>query len=839
MAQTSSRTSAAPWRASQAALLLGAALIATVLVGVAWIGWFDYRSNVDGERSRQELLARVLEDQATRTFDSTGLALGALAARLESLPRWDEAHAGPALRETLAGLPFLRDVALVDRQGHVMSAAQPTQGPAPDLGFLGAWPEPGHQRIGSYAPGRTLADAARHGSPRASPPGVGFIPVLVGVAAPGGGGALLIGLVNPDSIANYQTQTVEGTDSVAALASYGGEVLTATEGAGLRAGAGLSGHELFKRRLPEREHDSFVGRGLAEDDRIVAFRASRRHPIVLVVEQPVSTVRSKWWRGIGAVGAVFAITVALLCTMTFLAWRGLASRERARALLDEAQQAVARREHELSVTVSSIQEVIFRTDEVGVITFVNARWPVAAGEEPSAAIGERFVDLVVSEHRRLAKSLFKHDGPEGLRSVQVAIKRSGGSAPSRLFDVAVVPLVERARIVGFVGSAVDVTDRVDAQQRLRAQLALTELLFEVSPLPLSLRDVHGRYLSVNQAWEEFTGRKRQHVLGLKVAPHLTRDEHDLHSTRDAELRASASGRLSYEASVVHADGSRRDAVFIKVLVPDQAGGSAGILTVSMDVTEFRAAERATREARDAAEEASRAKSEFIANISHELRTPLQSILGFSELGAVRGREQPKLQGMFQEINGAGKRMLALVNDLLDVAKIESSVGTFHLERADLRPLVREVVKELSPLIAERGLLLDLDLSDAPLTAKADPLRFQQVIRNVLANAIRFSPHKGRLEVRGDITPEGEIHLSFSDEGPGIPASEIDHIFDAFVQSSTTKDGSGGTGLGLTISRKILEVHGGRISAENKPAGGAVFHVHLPLRSPQETRPAPL
>jgi len=308
----------------------------------------------------------------------------------------------------------------------------------------------------------------------------------------------------------------------------------------------------------------------------------------------------------------------------------------------------------------------------------------------------------------------------------------------------------------------------------------------------------------------------------------------LHAAQDARLMAEG-GRLRYETQLFHRDGSRRDMLVTKVLVPDEQGGAAGILCTLMDVSEFRDAERATREARDVAEEASRSKSEFVANISHELRTPLQSILGFSELGLMRGREHPKLAGMFGDIHTSGQRMLALVNDLLDVSKIESAVGTFDLERCDLRGLVQAVLRELDPLLARRRLGLKLALIDEPLTAKVDPLRFQQVIRNVMANAIKFSPEGGLLEIEGGITPQGEVCLSVADRGPGIPAAELETIFEAFVQSSKTKDGSGGTGLGLAICRKIVEIHGGRISAANRPDGGAIFRIHLPLRSAPDTQ----
>ena len=289
----------------------------------------------------------------------------------------------------------------------------------------------------------------------------------------------------------------------------------------------------------------------------------------------------------------------------------------------------------------------------------------------------------------------------------------------------------------------------------------------------------------------------------------------------------------------HGDGSRRDTRLAKAAIADEHGQVTGVLTILMDVSEFREAERATQEARDAAEEASRAKSEFVANMSHELRTPLQSILGFAELGMLRGRTQPKLAGMFEDIHSAGQRMLTLVNDLLEVSKLESTVGTFHMERIDLRGVVRPVIRELEPLLERSHLMMDLRMPDLPLVAKADPLRFQQVIRNVVANAIKFSPPGSTITLEGYADPQGQTHLVVRDEGPGIPPSELHSIFEAFVQSSKTKDGSGGTGLGLAICRKIVEAMGGRIFAENVPASGAAFHIILPARGQAETMPAPL
>jgi PAS domain S-box-containing protein len=426
--------------------------------------------------------------------------------------------------------------------------------------------------------------------------------------------------------------------------------------------------------------------------------------------------------------------------------------------------------------------------------------------------------------------------PDGARVCQVLSRSAEGK--EMMFQVAVVPLVAAGRVIGFAGSAVDETERWMAQQQLQAQIAFQDLLLETSPLPISVTDAQDRFVRVNKAWEEYKGRARSTVLGKAVGECLPPDEAKVHQASNKQLLRRG-GRSLAEAQLRHGDGSRRHTRVAKAAIADEHDQVTGVLTILMDVSEFREAERATQEARDAAEEASRAKSEFVANMSHELRTPLQSILGFAELGMLRSRTQPKLGGMFEDIHSAGQRMLTLVNDLLEVSKLESTVGTFHMERIDLRGVVRPVIRELEPLFERSHLMMDLRMPDLPLVAKADPLRFQQVIRNLVANAIKFSPPGSSITLEGFSDVQGQTHLVVRDEGPGIPPSELESIFEAFVQSSKTKDGSGGSGLGLAICRKIVEAMGGRIFAENLPASGAAFHIILPARGQSETLPAPL
>jgi PAS domain S-box-containing protein len=367
-----------------------------------------------------------------------------------------------------------------------------------------------------------------------------------------------------------------------------------------------------------------------------------------------------------------------------------------------------------------------------------------------------------------------------------------------------------------------------AQAELRAQLGLARSLLASSPLPMSVLDDANRYLDVNRAWEQFTGRRRAEVLGRRAGDYLSADEAALHDARDAELLGRG-GETRYEAVWHGSDGRARDIFVSKSTFTDAQGRPAGIVVSFMDISDFREAERATRAARDAALEASRAKSDFIANVSHELRTPLQSILGFSEIGSRRSREQPRLAELFTDVHRAGQRMLSLVNDLLDLSKIERGAEPLRPERLDLRPLAAEVVRELGPLLAAKGLELQAELGEEELGVLADPLRLQQLLRNLLANAIRFSPEGGRIELLARHDDGGEVRIDVADRGPGIPPAELETIFEAFVQSSATRHAGGGTGLGLAICRRIAQAHGGRVWAANRDGGGAVVSLALPAR----------
>lgn len=248
--------------------------------------------------------------------------------------------------------------------------------------------------------------------------------------------------------------------------------------------------------------------------------------------------------------------------------------------------------------------------------------------------------------------------------------------------------------------------------------------------------------------------------------------------------------------------------------------------------------RETEAALATARSANEAKSLFVANISHELRTPMHAILGFAQLGRERSAEH-KIKDYFERIGYSGRRLLALIDDLLDLSKLEAGQMQLTLQRLGIRSVVDHAAREFEPLLRERRLHLVVDEEAQLPPALLDPQRFGQVVRNLLSNAVKFSPEGGSIYVRikrsQGLAPM--LQLIISDEGVGIPETELETIFDKFVQSSKTRTGAGGTGLGLAICRELVMAHHGLIHAHNAPTGGAVLVVELPPAPPQSAHPA--
>jgi signal transduction histidine kinase len=258
-----------------------------------------------------------------------------------------------------------------------------------------------------------------------------------------------------------------------------------------------------------------------------------------------------------------------------------------------------------------------------------------------------------------------------------------------------------------------------------------------------------------------------------------------------------------------------------------------------EVLERQAAQIQAEQAQHEAERANQAKSAFLANMSHELRTPMHAILSFSDFGLAKleSADRKKLGHYFDRIHTSGHRLLLLLNDLLDLSKLEAGKMALNLQACDPSETIRLCIEELHTLADERKQHIEVQSTLTGQTITADPERLLQVVRNLLSNAIKFSPEGETIQITLDTlslsgTPDAAatpgIQIQVIDHGVGIPEDELEAVFDKFIQSSKTTTGAGGTGLGLAICREIVELHQGHIHAENREGGGAVFTIELPM-----------
>ena len=249
------------------------------------------------------------------------------------------------------------------------------------------------------------------------------------------------------------------------------------------------------------------------------------------------------------------------------------------------------------------------------------------------------------------------------------------------------------------------------------------------------------------------------------------------------------------------------------------------------------------------ERANRMKAQFLANMSHELRTPLNSVIGFSEMlliGAL-GPLPDAQRDALETVSRNGRHLLGLVNDVLDLSKVEAGRMELHLTQSDVRSIIEDVITGMESLIQAKGHQLQVDLGDAPLLLSADEMRVRQILYNLLSNAVKFTPAGGRITVRAGqrATPlpvpggrrieRDAVWVSVTDSGIGIAPEDLPQLFTEFTQvDASLSRRFEGTGLGLALCRRFVEMHGGLIGVDSKPGQGSTFWVELPIQGPQSS-----
>jgi PAS domain S-box-containing protein len=403
---------------------------------------------------------------------------------------------------------------------------------------------------------------------------------------------------------------------------------------------------------------------------------------------------------------------------------------------------------------------------------------------------------------------------------------------------------ERGQLTHFVGIQTDVTDRVRADEALKRSEADLRALAETHaatldalPALVALLDAGGRVISVNREWREAAGRAEAIGIGADAdyLALLEEDPADLFTGDGPALNAGLGTVLAGETPMFAREYLRAvgtEARWFKfVATPVSTTEPRGAVVMHFDITDRIMAEDALRAAKEQAEFANRSKSEFLANVSHELRTPLNAIIGFSEvmqhemfgpLGRTQYKEYAK------DITDSGVHLLSIINDILDLSKIEAGKFELHKEKLQLGEVVRACLRLVKDRASAGRLALKTEVADDLPPLHADPRAVKQILINLLSNAVKFTPAGGEVRVTARCDGNGDFVLSVSDTGIGIAQKDIAKAMAAFSQvDSALNRKYAGTGLGLPLVRLLAELHDGSMRLDSQPGLGTTVTVRLP------------
>ncbi|MBT6339186.1 MAG: AAA family ATPase [Desulfobacula sp.] len=474
-------------------------------------------------------------------------------------------------------------------------------------------------------------------------------------------------------------------------------------------------------------------------------------------------------------------------------------------------------------------EGIFQSSPEGTFISANPTMADILGYESSEDLINNIKDIgkelyVDPEDRKLFRSTIEKQ--EKIIEFETRFYRKDGSIIWISNNARIVRDLKN-RVLYYEGSFLDITKRKQAQQSFEETMERYQLLMEASPDPITVYDPKGMVTYVNPAFINTFGWSFSELLGkqLDFVP-----VHEKDKTDRAVAQTLAGEKVLIESQRLTKQGILLDILLSAARFNDPEGNLAGIIVASRDIT---ARNRSVKLAQDkhAAEAANEAKTQFLASMSHEIRTPMNAILGMADLlwETPLDREQKKYVKVFKR---AGENLLGIINDILDISKIEAGQVEMEMVPFNLKILVKGICEMMTINASEKNLELDYRLHpDVPIALLGDPSRLRQILVNLMGNAIKFT-HSGQVtlevKINGDPAekkpPDTEdLQFVVKDTGIGIPKKKQAYLFERFTQvdSSTTRE-YGGTGLGLNICKHLVEMMGGQIKVESIDGKGCKF-----------------
>jgi PAS domain S-box-containing protein len=472
----------------------------------------------------------------------------------------------------------------------------------------------------------------------------------------------------------------------------------------------------------------------------------------------------------------------------------------------------------LTGLIGTARVIVAVLDRQGKIVYYNPHMEKISGYKLKEVKGEDWFSRFIPEREKeRIKSVFKKAiaGHPTEGNVNPIVTKEGNEIIVDWYDTTLKD--DEGEGTGLLAIGNDVTQRVDAEEKLKT-------IYENMPGGILMIGQDYIIKDVNYLTCEITGYKKEELIGQLcdiVCPKGSA------SKQCPIWEDRQEGYRGIDTTIKCKNGRKKP--ILKNAQEITINGDKYILELFQDISERKTAEENAIEAIRTAEKANQAKSKFLANMSHELRTPLNSIIGFSYilLGEVRGEFNDPQKKYVSNIAKSGSHLLSLINDILDLSKIEAGQKQLEYSRFDLHEALDEISILIKPLISKKNIDLQMDLPPEDIRVHADSKKFKQIMYNLLSNASKFTPDKGTITISAN-QEKDRLKVAVSDTGIGILEADQATIFEPFQQVKSSKSSEyKGTGLGLSLVRELVEMHGGQVGLKSEVGKGSTFTFTIP------------
>lgn len=803
-------------RPSRQVLVAAAAGILLLVGSFAHDQWSHYHEELAQAERSVRGAASLLAEHTARTFDAAESALRAVARVREDAARegYDAATVHGLLKAIHGGSPVFRAIGWVDADGNRVASSL----------FL----DPPPLNVADQEQFRALRDddtAKRRlyiASPTRSRLLDGWI-LSVSLRMDGPDGSfdgIAGGVVDPEYFARVYRSIDLGPHDVVSLFRGDGTILVRKPQDESLLGTTLAGRRFMTEVVPSAPVGAFHAHGLSDGaSRVIGYATAQDDRFIVTVAARHDDVLRAFWHSFSLVGLRMTLIIVAFAVGTWLLVRQVRRGEQLAADLRYSESRFrdfAASSGDWFWETDAQHRFVWMSDSVEAATGVPAAWHYGRSRMDMAAPAGISADTWMA-HRNTLRQQWPFRDFEYVRR---------GPSGDRWLRVNGVPVFnDDGSFRGYRGSGRDISDLRRAEQRLRDAVESLPAGFMIFDADDRLTYVNGHtsdvmpeladHYRIGDTFEQILRR----CVDAGAVPAASEDsERWIGERLRRHLAATGSTVVSFGGRVVD--------------VIERRTSEGGIMVLRFDITDREQARQAAQQAREAADTANRAKSEFLSSMSHELRTPLNAIIGFGQvLKLDRGnRLAADQQAYCDHIVNSGEHLLNLVNEVLDLAVVEAGRLRLSLEPVGVADVLRHAVTTMAA-VADRGAIQVAPVPDTgALTVQADAQRLRQVLLNLLSNAVKYNRPGGSVSFSAEAVDGGRVRIAVTDTGPGIAPADHGRMFAPFQRLGAEFTKVEGTGIGLALSKRLIEAMDGRIGVTSEPGQGSTFWVELPVAS---------